>query len=255
MVAKIADLGVARLIPEAAIPLTKGPGNAAYMPPEAQGGDYNKSLDVFSFGVLCLFTLTQTFPQPLPVKYQQNNQTLFRTEAQRRSTFLEQLRNEVKEQGWLVHVIQQCLSDNPGERPKTQEMLTLLESAATETSGDHMEKSKLELVQTIESEKTQHAAQIQSEEELRLAMEREFAQSMEENEREYRLSIMKKERELVDVIAQMKQEKYEAVQERERKIVEELTGIIGDDTDISGAITWAEGAGGVEMNKDKTKVS
>ena len=171
MVAKIADLGVARLIPEAVVPLTKGPGSASYMPPEAQGGVYNESLDVFSFGVLCLFTLTQTFPEPLPVKYQQNKKMLSRTEVQRRSTFFEQLRSELKEEGWLVDVIQQCLHDHPDERPKVEEILSLLESKATETKGEYMEKSKLQLVQTI-GEQEEHAVEIaRKEKELQLANE------------------------------------------------------------------------------------
>ena len=83
MVAKIADLGVARLIPEAAgAHMTTRPGNAVYMPPEAEGSDYDESLDIFSFGVLCLFTLTQTFPQPLPVKYREDGESFSRTETE-----------------------------------------------------------------------------------------------------------------------------------------------------------------------------
>ena len=67
-VAKIADLGVARIVPHvrAAATMTKGPGNIIYMPPEAlenKPGDenlpfeeqnkkskYDVSIDVFSFG-------------------------------------------------------------------------------------------------------------------------------------------------------------------------------------------------------------
>ena len=151
MVAKIADLGVARLIPEAAVPkLTKGPGNAAYMPPEAEGERYNEALDIFSLGVLSLFTLTQTFPDPLPVKYREKGKFLSRTEAQRRSAFIEQSREEVKEQGWLVDTIQQCLHDDPDKRPTAEGMLSLLESTRTGRSEDHVEKSKLELVQIVE---------------------------------------------------------------------------------------------------------
>ena len=145
MVAKIADLGVARLIPEtAASPLTKGPGNAVYMPPEAEGGSYNEALDVFSFGVLCLFTLTQTFPQPLPVKYTEEGKALYRTEVERRSTFLEQSRDEMN---WLVDTIQECLHDNPDQRPKIQDILSLLESEWTEAEEEHIQMTTLDVVQ------------------------------------------------------------------------------------------------------------
>ena len=69
MVAKIADLGVARIVdlqPDQLATMTQGPGNIVYMPPEAMGEhtQYNSSLDVFSFGNLALFTLTQEFIGP-----------------------------------------------------------------------------------------------------------------------------------------------------------------------------------------------
>ena len=69
MVAKIADLGVARIInlqPNQLATMTQGPGNIVYMPPEAMGEhtQYNRSLDIFSFGNIALFTLTQEFIGP-----------------------------------------------------------------------------------------------------------------------------------------------------------------------------------------------
>ena len=69
MVAKIADLGVARIVnlqPDQLATMTQGPGNIVYMPPEAmeQHTQYNTSLDIFSFGNIALFTLTQEFIGP-----------------------------------------------------------------------------------------------------------------------------------------------------------------------------------------------
>ena len=75
MVAKIADLGVARIVPRirAAATMTKAPGDLVYMPPEAMEsipGEENEdkqskcdaSIDIFSFGVVAIFTFCQTFP-------------------------------------------------------------------------------------------------------------------------------------------------------------------------------------------------
>ena len=44
--------------------LTKVPGAGIYMPPEAFTDDpqYGLPLDIFSFGVVALFTLAQSFP-------------------------------------------------------------------------------------------------------------------------------------------------------------------------------------------------
>ena len=65
MVAKISDLGNARIVDfqpgQLARTLSRLPGTQAYMPPEAFDGTsrYGPSLDVFSFGHMTLFTLTQ----------------------------------------------------------------------------------------------------------------------------------------------------------------------------------------------------
>ena len=67
MQAKIADLGVSKILSERAWSqkLTKVPGALAYMPPEAlaDSPDYDTKLDVFSFGVVALFMATQEFPE------------------------------------------------------------------------------------------------------------------------------------------------------------------------------------------------
>ncbi len=63
--AKITDLGNSRIVSlkpnQLAKTLTKIPGTPVYMPPEAfnESHRYGPSLDVFSFGHLALFTLTQ----------------------------------------------------------------------------------------------------------------------------------------------------------------------------------------------------
>ena len=59
--AKISDFGNSRFLPSNYdwSQLTKAPGAAIYMPPEAEGSYDGTKLDIFSFGVLTLFTLTQ----------------------------------------------------------------------------------------------------------------------------------------------------------------------------------------------------
>ncbi len=63
LTAKISDLGNSRILrsDKAVQTLTKAPGTAVYMPPEAlsESPSYGPSLDVFSFGHLCLFILIQ----------------------------------------------------------------------------------------------------------------------------------------------------------------------------------------------------
>ena len=65
LVAKISDLGNARIVNlqpgQLARTLTRVPGTHVYMPPESfdQHSRYGPRLDIFSFGHLSLFTLTQ----------------------------------------------------------------------------------------------------------------------------------------------------------------------------------------------------
>ena len=65
LVAKVSDLGNARIVNlqpgQLARTLTRLPGTMAYMPPEAfdERSQYGPRLDIFSFGHLALFTLTQ----------------------------------------------------------------------------------------------------------------------------------------------------------------------------------------------------
>ena len=96
MVAKIADLGVARIAPRmrAAATMTKGPGALIYMPPEvfAEKSKYDASIDIFSFGVVTIFTIGGTFPcDPLPHNYIDDRSGLLvaRTELQRRNGYME----------------------------------------------------------------------------------------------------------------------------------------------------------------------
>ena len=61
LIAKISDFGNSRFLPKDFNPakLSKMPGTMVYMPPEAITQHYGTKLDIFSFGVLALFTLTQ----------------------------------------------------------------------------------------------------------------------------------------------------------------------------------------------------
>ena len=74
LVAKISDLGNARIVNlrpgQLAMTLTHLPGTMVYMAPEAfsESAHYGPKLDIFSFGHLALFTLTQV--SELSIHYQ-----------------------------------------------------------------------------------------------------------------------------------------------------------------------------------------
>ena len=244
MVAKIADLGVARLMPTTRVPMTKGPpGKPAYMPPETQGSAYNESVDVFSFAVLTLFTLTQTFPEPLPTKYIDKGESKSRTEVQRRINILEQIRNDCENQKDLVDTVEMCLDDVPSQRPQIQMVLELLEVevARQETVTTHIEMNKLELVQAITNEREELTQQI----ELEQLKNREFQEAIQQKDREWEMVIEQKDRQCVETInrkdrewqevveqnerewiTQLQREKDEAVQLKEKEILDEIEGFL-----------------------------
>ena len=137
--AKIADFGNSRIMdldPESSPEtLTSLPGTLEYMPPEAQGGrgTYDPSLDVFSFGHLSLFTITQTPVRPLltPNYHDSSGELRARSEVKRRVQFVEAAEQLLSENPSLVALIKLCLHNQPAQRPHTGELLTRLQEMMT----------------------------------------------------------------------------------------------------------------------------
>ena len=133
--AKIADFGNSRIMdlyPEATPEtLTSLPGTLEYMPPEAQGGSvaYDSSLDVFSFGHLSLFTVTQTPVRPLlpPTYCDSSGKLCARSEVKRRERSMEAAEQLLSENHSLLTLIKLCLHNNPAQRPRTGELPTALQ--------------------------------------------------------------------------------------------------------------------------------
>ena len=164
MVAKIADLGVARIVPRmrAAATMTKAPGAGIYMPPEAleakseeeqQKSKYDASVDIFSFGVVSIFTLSQTFPCNLLAPNYRNEQRKLvgRSELERRAQYMQMIYRQLRENHPLLRMIERCL-DFPEDRPSIGEVLCLLEQARAEERDEQMEMNKLELLQTLQTQ-------------------------------------------------------------------------------------------------------
>ena len=148
MVAKIVDLGVARIVPRmrAAATMTTGPGASVYMPSEAtapatsntEKSKYDASIDVFSLGVVAIFTVGETFPcNPLAYTYvnEETGLVVGRTELQRRSKYMRHVNEQLRACGQLrgdhpiIKLIQRCLHNLPAKRPGIREVLHLLQEA------------------------------------------------------------------------------------------------------------------------------
>ena len=165
MVAKIADLGVARIVPHmrAAATITTASGAGIYMPPEAleiipeeeekEHSKYDISIDIFSFGVVALFTLSQTFPCNLlaPTYRNEQKQIMGRSELERRVKYMQMIYSQLREGHPLLQMIERCL-DFPEDRPGIREVLGLLEEARGEERDDEMEMNKLELIRALHTQ-------------------------------------------------------------------------------------------------------
>ena len=155
MVAKIADLGMARIVPSLrASTMTKAPGASIYMPPEALEDEsrYDVTIDIFSLGVLAIFALSQTFPKPLAAAYMDNSGKMVgRTELERRGNYMREVTRQFREGHPLVQMIQRCLKNRMRERPTIQQVMGLLEEARAEVEDGEYDVNKLSLAQLLQS--------------------------------------------------------------------------------------------------------
>ena len=131
MRAKVTDLGNSRFVSNQKT-MTTIPGTLVYMPPEAFEPEncYGDKLDMFSFGHLALYTITQVFPGDLlpPNTYDSPSGKLIpHTEVQRRRQYMQILYESLSEKHALVKLIEKCLNNAPQKRPQATEALHLLE--------------------------------------------------------------------------------------------------------------------------------
>ena len=165
MVAKIADLGMARILPRmgAAVTMTKGPGALVYMPPEAfaEKSKYDASIDIFYLGVIIIFAIGGVFPcDPQEPTYfnEETGLIVGRSELQRRGQYMryvnEQLRacSQLRGDHPLIRLIQRCLHNLPTKRPGIREVLHLLEEARAGVGDEGGERNKRELVRALQTQ-------------------------------------------------------------------------------------------------------
>ena len=127
---KITDLGVAKVMQTTDTKtMTKAPGTTDFMPPEclADRPVYGLSLDVFSYGGVILYTITQLWPQPSSwVQFDPNTgRSIYLSEIQRRQRYLDKIPGGTAN---LKTLIMSCLENNPQNRPSlAQASMTIKE--------------------------------------------------------------------------------------------------------------------------------
>ena len=122
-VAKICDLGVARVIQaDHKKTNTRAPGTVDFMPPEAllKMPEYGPPLDIFSYGGVILHVINQKWPEPLHYVITDPNTggVLGLSEVERRQPYL-----EVKGiPSDLRPLVEQCLDNQPSKRPQISDV-------------------------------------------------------------------------------------------------------------------------------------
>ena len=117
-VAKISDLGVAKVIDDSRKKMTKVPGTIDFMPPEslADNPSYGSPMDVFSFAGIVLHTFNQEWPSPCE-SVKLDNETrkpVALSEVERRQKYIDKLTGEAEA---LKPMVLDCLEFDPKMRP------------------------------------------------------------------------------------------------------------------------------------------
>ena len=181
--AKIADLGVAKIISadiaDQFQELTEVPGNAQYMPPEAfakasdqRRVEYDDKLDIFSYGILVVHTVTHQWPNPKSTVH-------VTKEIERRRKDLD-LMGECHP---LRSLTEQCLSDKPVYRPSVSSIVSGLEKVIHDNPAPF--RNTMELLQDycrISSENKKSQDQLKESEEKKHQLEQMVSQLSDQHE-------------------------------------------------------------------------
>jgi len=128
LTAKIADLGVAKLIdPDGTKSHTLAPGTQHFLPPETVSTNiqYGKPVDVFSLGCVMIHLMTHEWPVPAAeTRYDEMlGRKAVLSEIERRQVYLDR----ILEPPALKDLILLSLHDNPRERPIIAKLCAVLE--------------------------------------------------------------------------------------------------------------------------------
>ena len=159
--AKITDLGVAKIMRTTDTKtMTKAPGTTDFMPPEclADKPIYGLPLDVFSFGGVILYTITQMWPQPSSwVQFDPDTgRKLYLSEIQRRRHYLDKIDESAV---YLKPLVISCLDDNPKSRPAAEQVSVTIKMVKDTCNQKNSHDRKSPIVWWVETSKKLQVSQ------------------------------------------------------------------------------------------------
>ena len=148
LVAKIADLGMAKVIEQNKMKTqTQAPGILYFMPPEALlvRPRYGKPVDMFSLACVALHLMSHQWPEPKDLL--QEDTMMARTEVQRREEYL-----KFCIQPSLKQLIQSCLHNKPEHRPEISNVCIALKEvkATIDQQASFAMANQIELLDVIQ---------------------------------------------------------------------------------------------------------
>ena len=117
--------------------MSQAPGALCYMPPEVlkHNPKYDQSIDIFSFGVLILHTISELLPVPEhDVQILNNHSGIVigtRTEIERRPSCVEKLKTMPQ----LTSLVEQCMHNSAKHRPPVMVIIGRLALAISDEKG------------------------------------------------------------------------------------------------------------------------
>ncbi len=145
MVAKIADLGNAYIVPPHQLTktMTRAPGTMLYMPPEAYQPHehYTEKLDIFSFGHLALYIMVQELQQvwpPTDVDPKDSNKVIGRSEIERRRDYFKKLYQMYAKGHDIPVLIEACLHHMPSKRPSASVIIEVFNTFLIEHKDEYI---------------------------------------------------------------------------------------------------------------------
>ena len=153
MLAKISDLGVARILnltPLQVSRMTQTPGTPAYMPPEVSIANpkYDTSVDEFSYGIMMTHMFSGRWPQPQvgQVRAEPDGRMIPVSEAERREVFLRAIGNDHP----LMDLILKCIHNHPKSRAHASEIVGRLAEMVLQFPASFT--NRLEILRRIEAD-------------------------------------------------------------------------------------------------------
>ena len=180
MMAKISDLGVARILnltPLQVSRMTQTPGTPAYMPPEVMIANpkYDTSVDEFSYGILMIHMFSGRWPEPQVGQTRMEEGRLIPvTEAERREVFLGAIGNEHP----LISLIMRLINNDPQIRPHANEIVEQLALKVLQFPASFF--NRLDMLRHIEHEEAEKQALREEREAENIQNQQEISRLREE---------------------------------------------------------------------------